>query len=549
MNGESGGPMIGTRSVLAAAIISASATGGLFGQDTAAPTPPQAPAAAVAATPQVGKLLPVFPPEDTGLVFVEGEEAVSTNMANEPTLNYGCSGNRSLQLARAGKLPGDRPFYAEYSVYVDRPGRYELWYGGTPPGPKDEFLVSLSSPVGISVDEAPVRTLYREDVNVIEHYTPAYYWNRTIVLELAAGTHLIRFEIGEKRRIDDRYVFYIDAFFLVDASVFGEGSARPDLFPVDLADRSLDKPFRSVEDYQAFIQANPTSVQAYVELSIIYSLAGDYISALKTLSRASVLAPKDPTVRLLVAKNRIWRGDVKEGLAAYLAYLAVKSDDRRGYEEAGKVAAWSGRYPESEEFYRTGLAAFPGDLSLTVNLGLTQLWASDSRAAEKSFAQAESAALADPVLALRLAAVYASNGYPDRAVAFYEKAIAAFPDRLELYLRALRARPLDPSRRGAGPHKLDLRGVAAARSPPGDLRREEEPESRAHQVHGGEGGGKARRSRPPRGPHAGLLLERAAGAGGAPARVHHRRAVRPLPRRVRRPGGRRPGRRRLRGRP
>ncbi len=383
-------------------------------------------------------LAPVFPVSPPGLVYVEGEDAVSTNMAVEPTLNYGCSGNRSLQLSRQGPLPGGAAYYAEYTVFAESAASYELWYGGSPPGSKDEFTLSFASPVSVTVDGGMPRTLFREDVNVVERYAPAYYWVRTPALSLERGAHVIRFEVSAKRRLDDRFFFYLDALFLASPEAFAAAKADragfPALFPKNPADRSIDHPFRSVEDYLAQIQAKPSEIAPYLELADEYSLSGDYLSALKALSKAVVVAPKNPDARLLMAKNRIWRGDVKEGIEAYGVYISLRPDDLDAYEEAGKIAAWSGRFSDSEFFYKTGLAAFPGNSSLTVNLGLSLLWASRGADAEADFAEAERAALADSQSAARLAEIYRDNGFPDRAIDAYEKAIAAFPDRLSLYL-------------------------------------------------------------------------------------------------------------------
>ena len=46
------------------------------------------------------KVEPVFPEENEALIFIEGEDAVSTNFTNEPILNYSCSKFRTLQLNR-----------------------------------------------------------------------------------------------------------------------------------------------------------------------------------------------------------------------------------------------------------------------------------------------------------------------------------------------------------------------------------------------------------------------------------------------------------------
>jgi hypothetical protein len=391
-----------------------------------------------AATAPRTAVLPASPP---GLVYVEGEDAVSTSMATEPTLNYGCSSKRALQLSRSGQLPGGAAFYAEYGFYVDSDGRYELWYGGTPPGSRDALAISFASPFSVSVDGGEPRALFREDVNVVERYAPSYYWVRTPALDLARGAHVIRFEVSTKRHLDDHFLFYLDAFFVASpealAAAKTDRAGFPDLFPRNPDDRRIDFPFQSIEDYQARIQAKPSEILPYMELADEYSLSGDYLNALKTLSKAIIVAPQNPDLRLLTAKNRIWRGDIKEGIEAYGVYISLRPDDLGAYEEAGKIAAWSGRFSDSDYFYSTGLAAFPGNSSLTVNRGLSLLWASRVADAERDFAEAERAALGDPALAAGLAAIYRVNGFPDRAVAVYEKAIAAFPDHLGLYLDEL----------------------------------------------------------------------------------------------------------------
>jgi tetratricopeptide (TPR) repeat protein len=384
------------------------------------------------------QLVPVFPATREGLFYVEGEDAVSTNMATQPTLNYGCSANRTLQLSRTALTQNGASYYAEYAVYVDQAGAYELWYGGTPPGPRDEFAPSFASPVTVIVDGGAPRPLYREDVNVVERYAPAYYWVRCFQLDLSQGPHVLRFEVNAKRRLDNRYFFYLDALFVATPDLLKSAAADrtglPARFPADPANRSVDHPFRTFEEFEAVIQANPSVIEPYIDLAEEYSLAGDYINALKVLSRAAIVFPKDERVRLLIAKNRIWRGDAKDGLDAYGIYLSLKPDALDGYEEAGKVAAWSGRYSDSEYFYVKGLGVFPGNSSLTVNMGLSQLWAGRVADAERNFAAAERQALASPEGAQELAEVYRDNGFPDRAIQTYERAISAFPDHLAFYL-------------------------------------------------------------------------------------------------------------------
>jgi|GEM_PF-2139189 len=397
-----------------------------------------APAAPAEAPAAAHGIKPVFPVTVPGLVYVEGEDSVSTNMAVEPTMVFSCSGKRTLQLSEKTQLLGGASYYAEYCFYIEAEGDYEFWYGGTPPEPRDELLPAFASPFSVSIDEGQPRTFYREDVHVAGNYTPAYYWVLAGSFHLGAGSHTIRFSVTEKRRLDSKYFFYLDSFFFATPEALAvkpeERQGYPEVFPENPADRSLDNPFRSFEDYQTDIQNNPSRIASYIELSSEYSLAGDYVNALKYLGRAAIIAPQNPTLRLLQAKNRSWRGDTKEAIDAYGIYLSLRPDDLGIYEEAGKVSAWAGRLSDSEYFYRKALEAFQGNPSLTVNLGLTLLWAGRVGEAENCFAAAAKKALETPEGASELASIYRENGFPDRARSIYEQAVAAFPDHLGLYL-------------------------------------------------------------------------------------------------------------------
>jgi len=393
-------------------------------------------AAPSSAAPSAAAIEPVFPEENPGLVFVEGEEAVSTNFAPEPTLNFGCSGYRTLQLSRLSGQQGGRAFSATYVFYLEQGGRYELWYGGTPPGPEDELFPSYSSPFSYRLDGGEERPVYREDVAVVQQYAPAYYWIRVGELDLEAGAHTLDFLVSQPRRHDNRYYFYLDAFFLLRADTarsVREGPL-PEHFPGDLGDRSIDFPFRPLEDYEIAIRDNPGSVEAYLQIAEIYALLGDYLSGLRYLKRAELIAPEDPRVKLLLAKTRIWKGEVGEGLKSYRELLLLEPERPERWLEAGKVAAWTGRYEDSVAFLRSALERFPGDLGLSVNLGLTFLWSGRLEEAEEQFRRAQSLAEKEYRLVLELARVYAVNGYPERSIPVLRGALRSYFDRLEPYL-------------------------------------------------------------------------------------------------------------------
>ena len=291
-------------------------------------------------TAQDNLLQPVFPVSSTGLVYIEGEDAVSTNFANQPVSNFGCSGYQSVQLNRATGLQGGAAFYAEFVFYVEEPGEYEFWYGGTPPGPADELSPSYASPFRFSLDGGEQTSVYREDMHVVEGYTPSYYWNKCSTLTLTEGTHRLRLEVAEKRAYDGRYYFYLDSLFFLNPEKISEIDAvKPDVFPSGFDNLDIDNPFLSISDYENYINLHPDEMKAYIELSLVYSLLGDYVGALKTLTRAMAIDSSDPYPVVLAAKNRLWKGDVRESLDLYQRALSIDSEDKLLWAEAGKVAA------------------------------------------------------------------------------------------------------------------------------------------------------------------------------------------------------------------
>lgn len=378
---------------------------------------------------------PIFPASSEGLLFMEGENAVSTNFSTTPLANYGCSSLRTLQLSSEQALMGDTVYNAEYVIYVEEEGRYEFWYGGTPPGPRENLYPSYASPFTLQIDEQEKESFYREDVTVVENYAPAYYWVRVGEFPLSPGIHKIRFEVPERRRYDGRFYFYLDAFFLLnpEKEPFGE-EVLPEIFPRDRGNRNIDFPLRSAAAYEEEIKDNPNEVQAYIELGLVYSLIGDNLNAIRVLNRGAALDPENRTLLLLTAKNRIWRGDTREGIDGYRKVLTLYPEEPQLWAEAGKVAAWSGFYEEALTFYADGLKQFPQDLNLLVNYSLTYLWMSEMEKAAEIEEQAREQARKSPEDMLQMGRIQEASGYPLDAEETYQEAISEYPRHLTFYL-------------------------------------------------------------------------------------------------------------------
>lgn len=392
-----------------------------------------------AATP-AARVEPVLPVENSKLIFVEGENAVVTNFDKEPILNYSVSGLQTLQLSKTEDptttVGGEAAYYADFVFYVDQPGDYEFWYGGTPPGPATGASASYTSPFSYQLDGGDPVSVNREDVKVAGSYAPSYDWVQVGKLQLTQGQHRLSFQINQKRQYDGKYFFYLDNFFLVRMSgdTPNPGVPLPSPFPSSLTDFSAGKPFRAIEDYLIDIRDHPDNVQTYIDLSLVYSLVGDYLNALKYLNRASVLNPDNATVALLKAKNQIWKGDVGAGLDAYRALLKNNPGQLDLWAEAGKVAAWSGRYEDSIQFFNDGIKQFPDNANLTVNEGLTYLWSGDEKKAQELFDRARRTAQKDYGRLIELARTLAIAKAVPKAVGIYQSAIDLFPRNLEAYL-------------------------------------------------------------------------------------------------------------------
>jgi hypothetical protein len=63
----------------------------------------------------------VYPKEQPGLIYVEAEDAVSTNFAQQAILDYSSSGQRMLQLNRFTALGAGQRYFAEYVFWSKNP--------------------------------------------------------------------------------------------------------------------------------------------------------------------------------------------------------------------------------------------------------------------------------------------------------------------------------------------------------------------------------------------------------------------------------------------
>ena len=385
-------------------------------------------------TPQAGS----SPDGITAAITVEAEDAVSTNFAAEPVLLFGAGNNRTLQLNQQS-LIGDTPYYAEYAVYAPSSGSYEFWYGGSIPGSREPLLPSYGSPLVVTINDQPEYQIFWEDVAVGPTYSSPYRWVRTGTVDLQQGLNQVRIEVRERRRYDGRLFLYLDRLAFRPATTTtadqpaagqptadrpassDEAAAGPSVNRLPATDALQTEP-ESIEDLLVTVRDQPDDVGAWVRLADLYTLVGDHINAIRYLNRAAIIDDRNPAILGLLARNLLWRGDVNGALDAYWRLLSADPNNLTGYLEAGKIAAWNGFYGASEQYYLAGLATFPDNLALRINLGFTYLWWNQTQQATEIFQRAESAATTAEQ-ALLVAREYRINDEPRSARRFLEQRV------------------------------------------------------------------------------------------------------------------------------
>jgi len=133
-------------------------------------------------------------------IWIEGENAVTTNFAKEKTYNFFCSGNYALQLARSADPSSDKGYYATYVFYVPASKEYDFWMGCTPPGSRYSQKVGYASPFEWKIDDGRFRTASSENTYVKNFYANGgFYWTKISSGTLNAGKHTLTLRVNQKR--------------------------------------------------------------------------------------------------------------------------------------------------------------------------------------------------------------------------------------------------------------------------------------------------------------------------------------------------------------
>ncbi len=376
-------------------------------------------------------LKPSYSLWEEGFFFTEGEHAVTTNFSTRSKRDYGVSGNRVLELQANKSRLGDEVYFAEYVIEVTTSGQYDFWYGGTPPGLRDPRAPSYASSFRYSIDGGAMLDIYGENVVLGENYSSYYHWLKVGGVSLSEGTHVLRIEVPRRRLYNGEFRFSIDALFFIKADKIASGPTyRPSVFPTDLSPPATSYNPISVDYYENLIRRDPRNINLYTALSRVYSLMGDYASAIRTLERGAKIAPRDEAVLRLLGRNRIWYGEVVEGLYAYRELLYYYPKNRAYWVEAATAASDAGELRLARKLLEDGIVHFPEDPTLDVYRSVVYRDLGSIDFSEGVFERLKKRIQGDAASFMALGDLYRGNGYYKLAAEAYEEAIRLAPSDL-----------------------------------------------------------------------------------------------------------------------
>ncbi len=375
-------------------------------------------------------------------VWIEGENAASTNFAREKTYNFFCSDRYALQLSKSADPPSkESGYYATYVFYIPRSKSYDMWMGCTPPGS------GYASPIEWKIDDGRYRKVTSKDTYVKNKYAEGgFYWVKVADGFVNAGRHTLTIRINEKRSEGWDYFFYLDAIMLVPtySGYLNSIMKFPDTAPTDLDTQGRGKVFESFEYYREMLKKNPGDARTLYGLAEVYSMLFDYEKSIAIYRRIIERNAKDLEARMLLAANLAWSGRLDESIAEYKNIIAIDPKNINARKLLAVLAGWNNRYDEAIRYYKEILAIDRMNIDAYISLATQYTWKGEMNQAFTYIEMAEKIAKDDDIptqYALANSYYYAGKTYRatqkfKQIISFDEKEINAYRSLARIYLEA-----------------------------------------------------------------------------------------------------------------
>ncbi len=374
-------------------------------------------------------------------IWIEGEDAVSTNFSKEKTYNFFCSNRYALQLSKDADPKSDRGYYANYIFHVSRSKSYDFWMACTPPGSTRSDKPGYASPIEWKIDDGKFQTASSENTFVREYYAPGgFYWVRISTGKLGAGKHTLTFRVKQKRTSGWDYYFYIDAILFLP-TYSGELVSLmkfPDTAPEDFTTGGKGIRFREAAYYKKMMQRDINYRENLFNLLQIYGWLYENNKAVDECREYLKINPKDIEIRILLAGNLAWGGRLDEAIREYKTIVSIDKKNITARKLMAVLAGWNNRYDEAIKNYEEIIKIDPLNVDAYISLATQYSWKGEVNRAIALFQKAETIAPDNIEVLYALGDNYNWGGKTYDAIRQFRKIISLNEKEINAYKKLAR---------------------------------------------------------------------------------------------------------------
>lgn len=180
--------------------------------------------------------------------------------------------------------------------------------------------------------------------------------------------------------------------------------------------------------YQQILQSDPNNSDAFHLLGLIAAQTGKNEIAIKLISKAISLNPREPGFHFNLGKVFKARHDLENAVQYYRHALALKPDFVDANINMGNVLAKQGKFEEAAACFRQVLILMPGDAESHYNLGNALAAQIKLEEAANCFQQALKYKSDFAEAIYNLGNTYRDQGNMEEAISCYRRAMAIRPD-------------------------------------------------------------------------------------------------------------------------
>ncbi len=178
---------------------------------------------------------------------------------------------------------------------------------------------------------------------------------------------------------------------------------------------------------------SPAKASAYTYLGMAYGKAGRYEESLAHLAHAARLAPRDFDARYNLGVYYRERGLYRQALAEFQAANSLQPDLPEPYAGMADVFMGTGVFTQAADMLEKALAVRPGHYAYRFGLGMAYARAGGIDKAERLFLELLRDHPDDSAVLGGLGNISMLNKQHQKALRFYERAVAMSPRDPELY--------------------------------------------------------------------------------------------------------------------